>query len=173
MAKKTVSLVGAGVAALTLLSAAPSQAAVDLSTTQNPDAFVRAESQTPIPGGMTVGRVNIGNNAGAQAYLPAGTTFTVKFERLQGVKKTGTTTLTTWHSSTVGISRVDDDTFTVVLKRNLAPGEIVSLDWSKAHWFDYSTRDKITISLNTLPTGVVDADSSNNSATYDNVGRGF
>lgn len=169
MSKKLTAAVVAGAAVFTGIAATPANA----DTVNVADARVSAESQTPVPGAMTVGRVVIGNNASAQGVLPAGTTFEVKFERLQGEKRTGVATLTTWYSGHVKINRINDDTFKVVLTRDFAPGQQVPLDWSKAHWFDYSTRDKITVTLDTLPQGTVDRNEADNTASYDNRGYGF
>lgn len=167
--KKALSLLAAGAAVFTGISATPAHA----EEVKVADARVTAESQTPVPGAMTVGRVNIGNNAAAQAYLPAGTVFTVQFDVFKGTWKTGYSTLSTWYPQDVSISKIGPNTYRVVLKKDFYPGQQVPLDWSYAHWFDYGNRAKVTVSLDSIPEGTVDGNQVDNVATYDNGGRGF
>lgn len=167
---KKIALATGAAGMLATALVAPAQAA---DSTPVVYATVGIGSATPVPGLATIGTAYIGNSGPVgNTPLPVGTEFTVKFVPMPGDDTTGRATFTTVHGSDINIFRVDDNTFRVVTISPLMPGAIVSMDWSKAHLFHPAARDQAEISLSKLPEGTTDGNSFNNTAVYDNDGRG-
>lgn len=135
------------------------------------DVSVSVASRTAVPGGATVGSWAIVN--AIQGEMPAGATYLVKFERMQGGSITGTTTVTSTEVSRVRVQKLSQDSYRVTLTQPLNPGQQVTGLWSDAHWFNIGQRDRVSISSENIPAGAVDTNAANDTATYDNSGQGF
>lgn len=152
---------------LTASAAAPAQSA-----TATADAAVSAWSAAPVPGAFTAGQVKIVNRGGAP--LPAGSTFIVQFRENDGTVVNGTTTLTRAGSASSGttITTLSKGVYRITLTRPMAAWSNADFIWSDAHWFAPAERDSVSIRVESLG-GVVDPNTDNNLAVYNNNGKGF
>lgn len=108
----------------------------------------------------------------SEGTWPAGATFIVQFDDLDGGPSRGAVTLASRQPARAAVLRLDSHTFRITLADEFRAGNAYQGYWSDSHGFAFGRRDKVTIRLESTG-GATDSNPLNDVAVYDNGGRGF